>query len=55
MYKYAVTTSVLRSQKAVSAYFSSKQIVPFGFADQTCDRMFLHKRDQRCISCAHSL
>ena len=30
------TYSAVQSQKAVSAYFTSKQILPFGFAEQYC-------------------
>ena len=26
----------MQSQKAVSAYFTSKQVLPFGFAEQSC-------------------
>ena len=29
------STTAVQSQKAVSAYFTSKQILPFGFAEQT--------------------
>ena len=28
------STTAVQSQKALSAYFSSKQILPFGFAEQ---------------------
>ena len=33
----APSNSAMQSQKAVSAYFISKQILPFGFAEQSCD------------------
>ena len=29
--------SGVQSQKAVSGYFTSQQILPFGFAEQYCD------------------
>ena len=29
--------TVLQSQKAVSAYFTSEQILPFGFSEQSTD------------------
>ena len=29
-----VCTAILQSQKAVSAHFTSKQILPFGFAER---------------------
>ena len=31
--------SAVQSQKAVSDYFTSKQILPFGFAEQLCRRV----------------
>ena len=32
--KLVFVNTAVRSQKAVSAYFTSKQILPFGFAEQ---------------------
>ena len=34
--KYVIHTYGVQSQKAVSAYFTYKQILPLGFAVQTC-------------------
>ena len=31
---FIIIHTVVQSQKAVSAYFSSKRILPFGFAEQ---------------------
>ena len=38
--------SAVQSQKAVSDYFTSKQILPFGFAEQYC-RVLMQRRDKR--------
>ena len=32
MFSFSLMVCILQSQKAVSAYFTSKQILPFGFA-----------------------
>ena len=37
-----VTGAAVQSQKAVTAYFSSKQLLPFGFAEHP--RCAIHKR-----------
>ena len=34
MKRMKIDYTVVQSQKAVSAYFTSKQILPFGFAEQ---------------------
>ena len=34
------TNTAVQSQKAVSAYFKSKQILPFGFAEQNTPYLF---------------
>ena len=36
----------MQSQKAVSDYFTSKQILPFGFAEQYC-RVLMQRGDKR--------
>ena len=33
-------SSAVQSQKAVSAYFTSKQILPFGFAEHSSERSY---------------
>ena len=44
--------TAVQSQKAVSAYFTSKQILPFGFAEQNSRAYFLPWSRNVCL---HSL
>ena len=50
-----LTSTALKSQKAVSACFKSNQILPFGFARQTSCRlviiMWRHGIEQHDLSC----
>ena len=40
--------SAVQSQKAVSAYFASEQMLPFGFAEQYYTSLFLRSTASAC-------
>ena len=44
IFKTDTSDCAVKSKKAVSAYFTSKQILPFGFAEQYHRRDWLNKR-----------
>ena len=41
-YIFALQSTVVQSQKAVTAHFSSKQLLPIDFAEQSTIQVYMH-------------